>query len=126
MARGDELGQHEGGHAQAGNAGAQITGPFSPASRPKIGLNPENRWNDNPPAHKASWIWNGSKFRSGFSMHSAPRSTPRIEDVIALREMAQSPKEERMWIHRTWPAWSLIESERKYEAAGLTLPRFAL
>lgn len=50
---------------------------------------------------------------------------PSLEDVIVLREMAESPKEERLRV--TDLACAVINRERaKYQAAGLTLPRLAL
>jgi hypothetical protein len=50
---------------------------------------------------------------------------PRIEDAIALRQMAESQKEQHMQLSEL--ACAVIDRERaKYKAAGLTLPRFAL
>jgi hypothetical protein len=50
---------------------------------------------------------------------------PRVEDVAALREMAESAKEERMQVSEL--ACAVINRERaKLEAAGLKLPRFEL
>ena len=49
---------------------------------------------------------------------------PSMEDAIALRQMAESPKEQRMRVSEL--ACAVIDRERaKYKAAGLTLPRFA-